>query len=333
MLRSHMTQARVSPIELSQLSPSDVQELKETLRTHPSSIPFPRVQVIATEFGKLAESLLEELDRLFVQHPKLELRLYSFLEYGPVDVTKLSLLCNLQHLKLHYYIPELLGVDALASLTNLRSAELGVVKNYSLDFLQHWQKLESLNLVRESKASVKPNFDIIGELPNLSEFMSIGYHNGVQGISRSASLKRIVLQDLKLKSWDFLPSHTVEYLRLNNVKCADPIDVQSLSKRCETLDLVRMNKLTGFDPLRAFSTTYIDDQTSSLTFQLDYVSQVVAREATSGHQLAALLAREVPPPTTLSFDPEADSLSCYGKKQAVEKYRHTLTVFFSSRTK
>lgn len=245
----------------------------------------------------------------------------------------MALLPNVRHFKLHYNVPAIKNSDALKALTEIRSADLEICDNYNPDFISSWPLLDSLIIIREGKASVRPNFDLLGDLPNLQNLLNIGYHNGLEGLKRSKSLKYLTLQQLKVKSWHLLPEHKLDFLRLNAVRGPEPFDLEYLSGKTQKLDLLRMEKLTNFEPKRAFS-EYIElkgDLRVGLSFNLDYLSQLNDNNNLNGHDWAEILHESLPPPEGITLDPEADGLLIVGDRASLATYKNALTVFFSKR--
>ena len=283
-------------------------------------------QCMSDEFAKVPQDMLVLLNERCATEPRLSVRLYSsFDQKGCCDLAGFELLPNLRHLKIHYGVPRVINENALRSLTKLRSTELEIVEDFDTSFIGAWRNLEELSIIRDSKrASAKPDFNILGDLPNLKKLYCLGYVKWQDGVKRSTSLRHMALQQLKVKNWDFLPAHKLDFLELHTVQGPEVFQKEQLAARCEELKLVRMEKALGFDAKRLFSDFIRHSETQySISVQADDLS-FAASVMKNGHDWAREFTRLSPLPKGIDLEPEADMVAICGAKTGLSNYRRNL---------
>lgn len=283
-------------------------------------------QCLSDEFTKVSPDTLALLNERCAIEPRLSVRLYSsFGRNGCCDLAGFELLPNLRHLEIHYSVPCVINESALRSLTKLRSAELEIIGDFETSFIGSWQGLEELSIIRDSqRASVKPDFNILGDLPKLKKLYCLGYTKWQDGVKRSTSLRHLSIQQLKVKNWDFLPAHKLDFLSLHTVQGPDEFPKEQLVAKCEKLELIRMERALGFDAAQLFSDPIChDNRLYSICIQADNLS-FAAGVVKNGHSWASEFVRLSPLPKGVSLDPEANMVAVNGTKSGLSKYRTIL---------
>jgi hypothetical protein len=305
---------------LSSLTDADLREIERDLETNPANARLVTLQDLSDIFADTDPDILSRCNEILRRWPEVTLRLYSSMSFNPVDLGKLKHLPDVSRIKIHYNVPPIEDLSVLETLKSVTEAEIEINDAFSFDFLSAWQRLSKLKIVREGKTSRKPDFSVISELPKLEDFTCIGYHNGIGAISKCRSLKRLILQDVTVKSWKFLPEKPLEFLRLNKVSGPEDFDAASLQTRVRVLELVRMEKITGFDSRKAIGPVRrAKDDTFSSVIDIEYLSELTD-DRKNGHDWAEVIAKIVPPPHGIHVDPEADSLSVFGAQSDLVAY-------------
>lgn len=305
---------------LSSLTDDDLREIERDLETNPANARLVTLQELSDIFADTDPEILGRCNEIVRRWPEVTLRLYSSISLDPVDLGKLKHLPDVSRIKIHYNVPPIKDLSVLATLKSVTEAEIEINDAFSFDFLSAWQRLSKLTIVREGKTSRKPDFSVISDLPKLEDFTCIGYHNGIGAISKCRALRRLVLQDTKVKSWNFLPEQPLEFLRLNKVSGPEEFDAASLQTRVRDLELVRMEKITGFNSRKAIGPVKnANDDTFFSVIGIEYLSELTD-DRKNGHDWAEAIEKILPPPHGIHFDPEADSLSVFGAQSDLVAY-------------
>ncbi len=307
-------------IELPTATVEDLENLKHDLQR--DDAPIATLQCLSDQFATVPRDVLEALNAVYAVAPKLRLRLYASLDrFATVDLDGLNALPDVQHLQLHYGVPAIADAAPLASLRNLKSAELEIRAAYPLgEILGGWSELEGLSLIREGKASKAVDLSGLAGLDRLKTLYVMGYSKGISALKDCNALAELRLQSLTLPDWDCLPSHRMERLWLNAVKGPDPTPFATLAARAERLELIRMDKHLPFDRKRAVSNVA---RSGSFTVNIDYLNGFHDPEW-SGHDWAEKLNSVCALPDGVQFDPEAGSLSVYGGRNALAQFQSSL---------
>lgn len=282
-------------------------------------------QCLSDDFQNVPRETLRYLNERCAKEPRLSLRLFSSLDRnGTCNLAGFELLPELRHLKIHYGVPKIINEGALRSLRKLQSAELEILADFDAGFIGTWLNLENLSIIRvNSKASMKPDFNILGKLPKLNELYCLGYRKWQDGVKNSTSLRRLTLQQLTVGSWDILPSHKLDFLRLNAVRGPTEFPRDQLAARTRELDLVRMEKALGFESTKLFSPLISHGKNYSICIQADEISHVAGTNM-NGHGWAREFANLTTVPEGIGMDAEADMVAIYGSKSGVSRYKNEL---------
>ncbi len=189
-------------------------------------------------FKEVEEETLKLFNQLILtQYPNTSFRIYP--EDDDVDLSNIRYLSNIKRLEIEGNI--VANTKCLGALKKLETLEISVRHIDNFDFLKELTNLKILGLYNTK--TVKPSISAVKYLQKLEVLNVEKYKNGLESIKELKSLKKLIMNGQKIKTYDFLPNHKLEYVHLPKIKEYE-VDYSSIKSDKIMIGGVDINKKT-----------------------------------------------------------------------------------------